>query len=129
MKFKRIGAFLIDYLIITFISDGLVYITFINTKYEEYQAASETYANILTDYYDCKINADEFSKQNTEISYDLNKSGYVYIIGNIAISLLYYGVFVYFTIYFSSKVHVNCNMNIHLYVLNQYFLFQILAYH
>ncbi len=95
--FKRIGAFLIDYLIITFISAGLVYITFINPKYEEYQAASETYANILTDYYDGKINADEFSKQNTEISYDLNKSGYVYIIGNIAISLLYYGVFVYFT--------------------------------
>lgn len=95
--FKRIGAFLIDYLIITFISAGLVYIAFINPKYEEYQAASETYANILTDYYDGKINADEFSKQNTEISYDLNKSGYVYIIGNITITLLYYGVFVYFT--------------------------------
>lgn len=95
--FKRIGAFLIDYLIVTFISAGLVYITFINPKYEEYQAASETYANILTNYYDGKINANEFSKQNTEISYDLNKSGYVYIIGNIAITLLYYGVFVYFT--------------------------------
>ena len=95
--FKRIGAFLIDYLIVTFISAGLVYITFINPKYEDYQAASEIYTDILTEYYDGKMDANEFSSKHSEISYDLNKSGYVYIVGNIAIILLYYGVFAYFT--------------------------------
>lgn len=94
---KRIGAYLIDYIIITFISAGLVYLTFINPKYEEYEKYSTEYTNILNDYYDNKISSSEFATKNTEISYDLNRTGYVYIIGNIGIAILYFGVFAFFT--------------------------------
>ena len=94
---KRIVAYIIDYLLITLISTALVYITFINPRYDEYVEASEKYNEIAQDYYGREIDATEFSKEISEISYELNSSGYVYTIGNIIIIFLYYGVFVYFT--------------------------------
>lgn len=94
---KRIVAYIIDYLLITLISSALIYITFINPRYEEYLKASKSYNEIAQSYYDREIDANEFSKQISEVSYELNSTGYVYTIGNIIIIFLYYGVFVYFT--------------------------------
>lgn len=94
---KRIVAYIIDYLLVTLVSTALVYITFINPRYDEYVEASEKYNEIAQDYYAKEIDANEFSKEISEISYELNSSGYVYTIGNIIIIFLYFGVFVYFT--------------------------------
>lgn len=94
---KRIVAYLIDYLVITLISSALVYITFINPRYDEYVEASAAYNEILQDYYDKEIDANELTEQTKDLSYELNSSGYVYTIGSIVIIFLYYGVFVYFT--------------------------------
>lgn len=97
LTLKRIGAYFIDYLIITLVSTALVQLSFINPKYEEYIAASEEYQTIVDDYYNQDITANELSEKTNEISYELNKNGYVYIIGDIVIAFLYFGVFAYFT--------------------------------
>lgn len=92
---KRIGAYLIDFLVITLISMMITKISFINPKYDEYTKVSTKYNEMLNDYYDKKIEINEFNKQVSEISYDMNKSGYVYIISDIVVIILYFGVFNY----------------------------------
>ena len=94
---KRIVAYIIDYFLITLVSSALVYISFINPKYDEYIEVTEKYNEIMQDYYDRDIDTNEFREQTREISYELNKNGYVYTIGSIVIIFLYFGVFVYFT--------------------------------
>lgn len=94
---KRIIAYLIDYLIITLISSALTYITFINPRYDEYIETSQAYNEILQDYYDREIDANELTERTQELSYELNSNGYVYTIGSIVITFLYFSVFVYFT--------------------------------
>lgn len=91
--FKRIGAYLIDLLVITLFSMIITKISFINPKYDEYMEASEKYNEMLNDYYDKKIEINEFNNQVSEISYDLNKNGYVYLISDIVVIILYFGVF------------------------------------
>ena len=77
--------------------DQTAYLTFINPRYDEYVSASNTYNDILQDYYNGDIDANEFSNQTEELSYKLNVNGYVYTIGSISIVFLYFGVFAYFT--------------------------------
>lgn len=93
---KRLAAYLIDFLIVTLISSALVRISFINPRYAEYEKASTAYNNALNDYYKEKININEYAKIVSELNYDLNSTGYVYIIGDIVIAFLYFGVFAYF---------------------------------
>ncbi len=94
---KRIGAYLIDYVLITIICSALIYIPFINPRYEGYTEANNEYGEIMQSYQSGELDATEASEQISELSYELNSNGYVYIIGNIIIIFLYYGVFVYFT--------------------------------
>ncbi len=94
---KRLAAYLVDFLIITLVSSALVRISFINPRYEAYNEASQKYNNALNDYYKEKININEYTKIVSELNYDLNSSGYVYLIGDIVIAFLYFGVFAYFT--------------------------------
>ena len=82
---KRIVAYLIDYLVITLISSALVYVTFINPRYDEYVETSQAYNEVLQKYYDKEIDATELTEQTKELSYELNSSGYVYTIGSIII--------------------------------------------
>lgn len=94
---KRVVAYIIDYFVITLISTALVYIPLINPRYDEYVETTNAYNEILQDYYDREIDANELSEQTRDLSYELNSNGYVYTIGNIVIIFLYFGVFVYFT--------------------------------
>ena len=94
---KRIIAYFIDYLVITLISSALTYITFINPRYDEYVETSSEYTELMQQYYDGEIDANEFSEATRDLSYELNSNGYVYTIGTIVIVFLYFGVFVYFT--------------------------------
>ncbi len=93
MIFKRVGAYLIDFLVITVVSSALTYISFINPKHEEYMKINEEYTELLDGYYEGEVKLEEFSEKTRELSYDMNKTGYVYVIGNIVITVLYFGVF------------------------------------
>ena len=94
---KRIGAYFIDYLIISLITMALVHLSFLNPKYDEYMEANDKYMSLAQDYYDKKIDAQELSEKTKGLSYDLNKNGYVYIIGDIVVAFLYFGAFAYWT--------------------------------
>lgn len=96
LNFKRIMAYLVDVLIITFISSALTYVSFINPKYDKYIKYTDQYNEAIDKFYKDQ-NTEEFSKTANDLSYDLNKNGYVYIIGDIAIAFLYFSVFAYFT--------------------------------
>ena len=96
LNFKRIMAYLVDVLIITFISSALTYVSFINPKYDKYIKYTDQYNEAIDKFYKDQ-NTEEFSKTANDLSYDLNKNGYVYIIGDVAIAFLYFSVFAYFT--------------------------------
>lgn len=97
MIFKRIFAYLIDFLVVTFVSMALATLTFLNPKYEEYSEISEKYTEYTEAYYEKEIDATKYASEIRELSYDMNKNGYVYIIGDIVIAFLYFGVFQYVT--------------------------------
>ena len=84
---KRIGAYLIDILIIAIVSALLARISFINPKYDEYVNTSKEYTEILNAYYDEEIDINEFNEYTEDISYQITKTGYVYIIIDIFIDL------------------------------------------
>ncbi len=94
---KRICAYLIDYIVITLICSALIYIPFINPRYEGYMETSDQYNEVLQAYASGEIDVNEATEQINDLRYELNSNGYVYIIGEIIITFLYYGVFVYFT--------------------------------
>ena len=93
---KRIGAYLIDFILISIVSMIITSITFINPKHEEYTNISEEYNNVLNQYYEDEIDINEFNELTKNMSYEISKTGYVYIIGDIVVAFLYFGVFAYF---------------------------------
>lgn len=95
--FKRIGAYLIDMVIITLIGMAITKLSFINPKYDEYKETSEKYNDMLMDYYDQKIETTDFNNKVRDISYDMNKSGAVFIGCDIVVLILYFGVFAFAT--------------------------------
>lgn len=95
--FKRFIAYFIDFIVIALISSAITYIAFLNPKYEEYTKVSEKYNEVLKSYYNGDIETEELSNLTKELSYDMNKTGYVYLISGILIAILYYGVFVTIT--------------------------------
>ncbi len=94
---KRIGAYIIDLFVIMLFVMVLPVMKFINPKYDEYSKYNEQYEEVLNRYMNNEINQEEFTNETKDIAYSLNKSGYVYIIGNIIIVFLYYGGFVTIT--------------------------------
>lgn len=94
--FKRIGAYLIDYVLILIISMVFVYLP-INPKQNAYMEVSEKYTQVMEDYMSEKIGMEEFTKKTNELSYDMNKNGAVYIGCNILVAFLYFGVFAFVT--------------------------------
>lgn len=91
--FKRLGAYFIDFLVIFLLNSAIAYIGFINPKYEEYKVVSEEYTQVLDDYYEKKIDINDFNAKAKDMAYDLNRTGYVYIISDVVITFLYFGLF------------------------------------
>ena len=93
--FKRFIAFLIDIIIVTWISATISSASFMNPKYNEYKEYAETYDAAIQNIGDKSLN--EISTELTDISYDMERTGYVYTIYDIVIYYLYFAVFAYFT--------------------------------
>lgn len=96
LTLKRIGAYIIDLFIISVISSLIMSISFINPKYKEYVAIGEEYNKLVNEYYDGNVDLNGFTLETQEMSYQLNRNGYVYIISDIIILFAYFGVFAYF---------------------------------
>jgi len=90
---KRISAYLIDIFFI-FILIGLISeIRFINPQYDEYTKAYENYNQIVEDYTNELITAEEFNDLYNENYYHVSKYSLSYNIVIIVVIILYFGVF------------------------------------
>lgn len=90
---KRISAYLIDIFFI-FILIGLISeIRFINPQYDQYTKAYENYNQIVEDYTNELITAEEFNDLYNENYYHVSKYSLSYNIVIIVVIILYFGVF------------------------------------
>lgn len=71
-------------------------LSFINPNHEKYMESTEKYNELLKEYYDDEVDINELNSESQKIIYELNKNGYIYIIGDIIILFAYFGVFAYF---------------------------------
>lgn len=91
--FSRIGAYIIDIVIVTLLCSLISNIRFLNPYYDEYTEASLKYSEYYSDYVNEKIELEEFNKKIEPITRDLYKYGTSnYIIALITI-VGYFGVF------------------------------------
>ena len=91
--FKRVGAYLIDLMVISLISMAITKISFLNPKYDQYVKYADQYTEVMQKYYEKEITIEEFNNQVKDYSYKLNKTGYVYVISDIVVTFLYFGLF------------------------------------
>ena len=96
LTLKRIGAYMIDFFIISMISSIIIAIPYVNPNYDKYVDASKKYNKLLNDYYEEDLDVNELNLKTQEMSYELNKNGYVYLIGDTIILFAYFGLYAYF---------------------------------
>ena len=94
---KRISAYLIDVIVVSFIFSLVTLIRFINPTYDEYIEASTKYNEVLEKYYDEEIDASKMVEENTELYYSITKYGISYSICAIVIITSYFVIFPLFT--------------------------------
>lgn len=90
---KRFSAYLIDILLVFFITMLISEVRFINPNYDKYNDAYEKYSQTYNDYIDNKISIEEFNKLNENNYYYLSKYGVSYNIVTALVIILYFGVF------------------------------------
>ncbi len=94
---KRISAYILDILIASLIFSLVTLVRFINPNYDKYLEASNKYNEVLQEYYDGKMTADEMVKNNTENYYLVSKYGISYSISAFVILFGYFVLFPVFT--------------------------------
>lgn len=90
---RRIGAYIVDIIVITIISSMFVRIEFLNPKYEEYQKAYNEYI----DYAGEVMNNPEKVNDNdlNDITYNLSKTGLATNVITLVVTILYFVGFQY----------------------------------
>ena len=83
---QRIGAYIIDILLIAFLS---VLLTMWIPKSEKYKAAVEEESNLLSDYSDKKINESEYIDRMYEARYTIEKENIVETIVSLVITIVF----------------------------------------
>ena len=91
--FPRIGAYVIDIIIVTILCNLISNIRFLNPSYDEFAATSEKYSDVYKDYIDGDIKIEEFNDKAESLTLKL----YRYGTSNYVISLItlisYFGIF------------------------------------
>lgn len=90
---QRIGAYIIDILLIAFLS---VLLTMWIPKSEKYKAAIEEESNLLSDYSDKKINESKYIDRMYEARYTIEKENIVETIVSLVITFGYFSTFAYY---------------------------------
>ena len=91
--FQRIGAYIIDILIVAFIS---VLLTMWIPKSEKYQKAVEEESTLISDYSDKKINESEYIDKMYEARYTIEKENLVESIVSLVLTFGYFATFAYY---------------------------------
>ena len=90
---RRIGAYIVDMIVITIISSMFIRIEFLNPKYDEYQKAYNEYVDFTTEVMN---NPDKLNDNNlNDISYNLSKTGLATNVITLVVTALYFIGFQY----------------------------------
>ena len=95
--FKRAGAYLLDLVIVTLIVSLLSYIPILNPNRVAFSEKYNELSNLYTQYSKNEISNDEYEEAYIPISYDMYRLNSNYVILDIVIVLLYFGVLPFFT--------------------------------
>jgi len=91
--FPRALAYIIDFVIVTILSMGVLMIVPVNENHEKYM---KEYQKVQTDYIEKKIDTLEYTNKLKPLIYDLDYSNVPTMIIQIVILILYYIVFQFY---------------------------------
>ena len=89
----RVGAYIIDIMIISLLCSLICGIRFLNPSYDKYNEASITYSEYYNDYLNNKITINEFNDNIGEVTYNLYKYGTSNYVIALVVIIGYLGVF------------------------------------
>lgn len=92
-SYKRVLAYLVDVMIISFVSLLLIY--FVPTS-ENYNKLNKEFENLTIDYRNQEVTMEEYLEKGTDINYQLNKEGVPQTIVSTVLSIIYFVVLTYF---------------------------------
>ena len=92
-SYKRVLAYLVDVMIISFVSLLLTY--FIPTS-ENYNKLNKEFENLTIDYRNQEVTMEEYLEKGTDINYQLNKEAVPQTIVSTVLSIIYFVVLAYF---------------------------------
>ena len=92
-SYKRVLAYLVDIMIISFVSVLLTY--FIPTS-ENYNKLNKEFENLTIDYRNQEVTMEEYLEKGTDINYQLNKEAVPQTIVSTVLSIIYFVVLAYF---------------------------------
>lgn len=92
-SYKRVLAYLVDVMIISFVSVLLTY--FVPTS-ENYNKLNKEFETLTIDYRNQEVTMEEYLEKGTDINYQLNKEGVPQTIVSTVLSIIYFVVLTYF---------------------------------
>ena len=92
-SYKRVLAYLVDIMIISFVSLLLTY--FVPTS-ENYNKLNKEFEALTIDYRNQEVTIEEYLEKGTDINYQLNKEGVPQTIVSTVLSIIYFVVLAYF---------------------------------
>ena len=92
-SYKRVLAYLVDVMIISFVSLLLTY--FVPTS-ENYNKLNKEFEALTIDYRNQEVTMEEYLEKGTDINYQLNKEGVPQTIVSTVLSIIYFVVLAYF---------------------------------
>ena len=92
-SYKRVLAYLVDVMIISFVSLLLTY--FVPTS-ENYNKLNKEFETLTIDYRNQEVTIEEYLEKGTDINYQLNKEGVPQTIVSTVLSIIYFVVLAYF---------------------------------
>lgn len=90
---KRLGAYLIDYLIVTVIIYGVMLLPFVNPNKEEYNTKYNEVVRVNEQYQKNEISSEEFNEALIPIAYDLYRLNGSYVIVSTICFIGYFVIF------------------------------------
>lgn len=90
--FKRIGAYILDVFIVTAIVTLLSYVPFLNPSRVQYSEKYNELMNVYEQYTKNEISESEYNEAYIPISYELYRLNTSYIIIDLVIVILYFGI-------------------------------------
>ena len=90
---KRLGAYLIDYLVVTVIIYGVMLLPFVNPHKEEYNTKYNEVVRVNEQYQNNEISSEEFNEALIPIAYDLYRLNGSYVIVSTICFIGYFVIF------------------------------------